>query len=204
VRFISLILLLTAPVAYISAQKDTVWHMVDTVPQRFYVIQKVERDGEKLPEIEIKEVTISVDRKLFTGFQLWKYERLVYNVKKAYPYSIIVRDKLKEVNAELEKLHDDKERKMYIKDIEKQVFKDYENDMKEMTITQGMILIRLIDRETQNTSYDLIKQYRGKITAAFWQGIARLFGTNLKAEYDPVGDDFLIELIISEIEAGRL
>jgi len=76
--------------------------------------------------------------------------------------------------------------------------------MKEMTVTQGMILIRLIDRETQNTSYDLIKEYRGKITAAFWQGIARLFGTNLKEEYDPVGDDFLIEMIIAEIDAGRL
>jgi hypothetical protein len=192
------------PLAYVSAQKDSVWHMVDTLQQRFYVIQKVERDGEKLPEIEIKEVTISGERKFFTGFQLWKYERLVYNVKKAYPYSIIVRDKLKDVNAALEKLPDDKERKKYIKDIEKQVFKDYENDMKEMTITQGMILIRLIDRETQNTSYDLIKEYRGKITAAFWQGIARLFGTNLKEEYDPVGDDFLIEMIIAEIDAGRL
>jgi hypothetical protein len=192
------------PLAYVSAQKDSVWHMVDTLQQRFYVIQKVERDGEKLPEIEIKEVTISGERKFFTGFQLWKYERLVYNVKKAYPYSIIVRDKLKDVNAALEKLPDDKERKKYIKDIEKQVFKDYENDMKEMTVTQGMILIRLIDRETQNTSYDLIKEYRGKITAAFWQGIARLFGTNLKEEYDPVGDDFLIEMIIAEIDAGRL
>ena len=192
------------PLAYISAQKDSTWHMVDTLQQRFYVIQNVERDGEKLPEIEIKEVTISGERKFFTGFQLWKYERLVYNVKKAYPYSIIVRDKLKDVNAALEKLPDDKERKKYIKDIEKQVFKDYENDMKEMTVTQGMILIRLIDRETQNTSYDLIKEYRGKITAAFWQGIARLFGTNLKEEYDPVGDDFLIEMIIAEIDAGRL
>ena len=192
------------PLAYVSAQKDSVWHMVDTLQQRFYVIQKVERDGEKLPEIEIKEVTISGERKFFTGFQLWKYERLVYNVKKAYPYSIIVRDKLKDVNAALEKLPDDKERKKYIKDIEKQVFKDYENDMKEMTVTQGMILIRLIDRETQNTSYDLIKEYRGKITAAFCQGIARLFGTNLKEEYDPVGDDFLIEMIIAEIDAGRL
>ena len=192
------------PLAYISAQKDSTWHMVDTLQQRFYVIQKVERDGEKLPEIEIKEVTISGERKFFTGFQLWKYERLVYNVKKAYPYSIIVRDKLKDVNAALEKLPDDKERKKYIKGIEKQVFKDYENDMKEMTVTQGMILIRLIDRETQNTSYDLIKEYRGKITAAFWQGIARLFGTNLKEEYDPVGDDFLIEMIIAEIDAGRL
>jgi Domain of unknown function (DUF4294) len=187
-----------------SAQKDSIWHKVDTIPQRFYVIQKVERDGEKLPEIEIKEVTILGERKLFTGFQYWKYERLVYNVKRVYPYSILVRDKLKDVNYALEKLPDDQTRKQYIKDVEKQVFKDYEGDMREMTITQGRILIRLIDRETQNTSYDLIKEYRGKINAAFWQGIARIFGTNLKEEYDPVGDDFLIEMIIGEIEAGRL
>ena len=73
-----------------------------------------------------------------------------------------------------------------------------------MTITQGRLLIKLIDRETQNTSYALIKDYRGKLSAAFWQGIARIFGTNLKEEYDPNGDDALIESIVQEIDAGRL
>jgi hypothetical protein len=73
-----------------------------------------------------------------------------------------------------------------------------------MTITQGRLLIKLIDRETQNTSYVLIKDYRGKLSAAFWQGIARIFGTNLKSEYDPEGEDALIESIIQEIDAGRL
>ena len=73
-----------------------------------------------------------------------------------------------------------------------------------MTISQGRLLIKLIDRETQNTSYDLIKDYRGKLSAAFWQGIARIFGTNLKEEYDRFGDDALIEIIIMEIESGRL
>jgi hypothetical protein len=73
-----------------------------------------------------------------------------------------------------------------------------------MTISQGRLLIKLIDRETQNTSYDLIKDYRGKFSAAFWQGIARIFGTNLKEEYDRFGDDALIEIILMEIESGRL
>ena len=191
-------------VASASAQKDSSRHKTDSLPDKFYVIQNVERDGEKLPEIEIKEVTILGERKLFPGFQYWRYERLVYNIKKVYPYSIIVRNKLEDINAALEKLPDDKERKKYIKDVEKQVFRDYEDDMREMTITQGKLLIKLIDRQTQNTSYDLIKEYRGKISASFWQGIARFFGTNLKEEYDPVGDDYLIEMIIREIEAGRL
>jgi hypothetical protein len=98
----------------------------------------------------------------------------------------------------------DKERREYLKKVEKDVFAEYEGDIRDMTITQGRLLIKLIDRETQNTSYVLIKDYRGKFAAAFWQGIARLFGTNLKEEYDPNGEDSLIESIIIEIEAGRL
>jgi hypothetical protein len=101
-------------------------------------------------------------------------------------------------------LKTEKERKAYIKSVEKDVFAEYADDMREMTITQGRLLIKLIDRETQNTSYVLIKDYRGKLAAAFWQGIARIFGTNLKEEYDPYGEDALIESIILEIEAGRL
>ena len=187
-----------------SAQKDSLRHKTDSTPDRFYVIQYVDRDGEKLPEIEIKEVTIEGKGKAQTNFQYWRYERLVNNVKRVYPYALIVRDKLRDVNAQLEKLPDDRERKKYIKSVEKQVFHDYEDDMRNMTFTQGMLLIRLIDRETENTSYDLIKEYRGSLSASFWQGIARIFGTNLKEEYDPYGDDFMIEKIIKEIESGRL
>jgi hypothetical protein len=197
-------LVLLFDVVSASAQKDTLKHKTDTLPDRFYVIQNVERDGEKLPEIEIKEVTISGKKRLFEGFQFWRYERMVYNVKKVYPYALIVRDKLNEVNTQLEQITDEKQKKRYLKDLEKEVFRNYEDDIREMTITQGRILIRLIDRETSNTSFDLIKEYRGKIAASFWQGVARIFGTNLKEAYDPVGDDLLIEMIILEIEQGRL
>jgi hypothetical protein len=186
------------------AQEDSLKHKSDTLPTRFYLLQNVERDGEKLPEIEIKEVTILGKRPLFEGFQFWRYERLVYNVKKVYPYALIVREKFKNVNATLEKMPDEKDRRNYLKEVEKQVFHDYEGDMRQMTISQGKILIKLIDRETNITSFDLIRQYRGKISASFWQGIARIFGTNLKEEYDPFVDDLLIENIISEIESGRL
>ena len=199
-----IILLIVIHVVAASAQKDSLKHKTDSLPDRFYVLQKVVRDGEKLPEIEIKEVPIVGSRKLFAGFQYWRYERLVYNIKRVYPYALIVKAKLKDVDAELGNLPDDKERKKYLKNIEKQVFHDYEDDISQLNITQGKLLIRLIDRETQNTSYDLIKEYRGKISAAFWQGIARFFGTNLKEEYDPSGDDALIEKIITEIESGRL
>jgi hypothetical protein len=104
----------------------------------------------------------------------------------------------------LESFKSEKERKDYMKEVEKEVFRDYEGEMQQMTLTQGKLLIKLIDRETRNTSYELIRDYRGKVPAAFWQGVARIFGTNLKAEYDPYGEDAIIERIVQEIEAGRL
>ena len=188
----------------ISGQGDTSRNKVDSLPDKFYVIQKVDRNGENLPEIEIKEISIYGEMKPASRFQAWRYERTIYNVKRVYPYSKIVRERLDKVNEDLKKITDEKERREYIKSFEKDVFRDYEDDMRHMTITQGRILIKLIDRETENTSYELIKEYRGNISAAFWQGIARIFGSNLKSEYDPDGDDYLIERIIYEIEMGRL
>jgi hypothetical protein len=116
----------------------------------------------------------------------------------------MVRVRLNQVNEALKNIPDEKSRKAYMKSVEKDVFAEYEDDMRQMTISQGRLLIKLIDRETQNTSYELIRDYRGKFSAGFWQSIARIFGTNLKEEYDPYGNDALIELLINEIEAGRL
>lgn len=185
-------------------QKETTRVRVDTLPESFIVIQKVNRDGETLPEMEIKEVTISGSKGNVSRLQRWRYEQLIYNVRRVYPYALIVRFKLDEVNAKLSQIPDESERKKYLKAFEKQVFREYEYDMRQLTITQGRLLIKLIDRETQNTSYDLIKTYRGGITAAFWQGIARIFGTNLKDKYDPYSEDAIIERIIYEIENGYL
>jgi len=179
----------------------------DTLPGRIYVLQKVNRDGVSLPEIEIKEVTVvgqqkSSPRRART--QLRQYDRLIYNLKKTYPYAVIVRERLREINAQLAEIQDEKEKKQFLKNVEKGILGEFEDDARSMTITQGRLLIKLIDRETQNTSYDLIKQYRGFLSAAFWQGIARIFGSNLKAEYDPYGEDALIELIVRDIETGWL
>ena len=80
----------------------------------------------------------------------------------------------------------------------------YKDELKKLTITQGRILIKLIDRETNNTSYYIIKEYRGSFSAFFWQSIARIFGENLKAEYNPEDEDKLIEDIVIRIENGQL
>lgn len=187
-----------------AGQTDSLKQSNDTVKGKSYLLQKVDRNGVVLPEVEIKEVTVYAHPKFPKKSDFRKYERLVYNLKRVYPYAVIVRNRLANVEADLVNIKTEKERKAYLKKVEKQVFADYEGDIRDMTITQGRLLIKLIDRETQNTSYVLIKDYRGKLAAAFWQGIARIFGTNLKEEYDPYGEDSLIESIILEIEAGRL
>lgn len=203
-RLISAILVFFLYVAESTGQIDSIKQKSDTLQGRSYLLQKVDRNGVTLPEVEIKEVTVYAHPQFPKKSDFRKYERLVYNLKKVYPYALIVRNKLLLVNSELGNIKNEKERKDYLKKVEKEVFADYEGDIRDMTITQGRLLIKLIDRETQNTSYALIKDYRGKLSAAFWQGIARIFGTNLKEEFDPNGDDALIESIVQEIDAGRL
>ncbi len=206
---IILLSLLISPV--INAQVDTAVtkdtapsRLVDTLPGNYYQLHATERDGIVLPEIELKEVYIVGREKTSRKFPFHRYQRLTYNLKKVYPYALVVRSKIGEINHVLEMIPDDKGRRKYLKNIEKDIFGEYEDDVRDMTITQGRLLIKLIDRETQNTSFELIRQYRGSFSASFWQAIARIFGTNLKAEYDPYGEDFIIELIIGEIDAGNL
>ena len=185
------------------AGQDTNWIKIDSIG-RYHLLQVIDRDGERLPEIELEDVVVVGRRTLGERFQAWRYERLVYNVKRVYPYSVMVRVRYWDVNRQLELIPDEKKRKEYLKQLEKELLGEFEDDMRKMTITQGRILIKLIDRETSNSSYDLIREYRSVITATFWQGIARIFGTNLKSKYDPEGEDYLIERIINEIELGRL
>jgi hypothetical protein len=187
-----------------AGQKDTSVFKSDTSQKRLFLLNEVERNGEKLPEVAIKEVTIIGKKGPARRAFYRRYDRLTYNVMKVYPYALIVRDKMAEVNQALESIENEKDRKQYLKGVEELVLGEYEDDMRDMTITQGKLLIKLIDRETQNTSYELIKLYRGGFSAAFWQGIARIFGTNLKAEYDPYGEDAAIEAIIHDIEQGLL
>jgi len=187
-----------------SGQTDTSKQVIDTLPENYYKLHTVERDGISLPEIDIKQVVIIGRPTSAKKFPFNRYQRLIYNLKKVYPYALVIRAKLNEANNQLAGLPDERERKKYLRQFEKNLFGEYEDDVRDMTITQGKLLIKLIDRETQNTSYILIRQYRGSFSAAFWQGIARIFGTNLKEEYDPFGDDALMERILIEIESGRL
>lgn len=203
-KLLSAILIFFIYISDATAQTDTLKQRNDTLQGRSFLLQKVNRNGVTMPEVEIKEVTVYAHPRFPRKSDFRKYERLIYNLKKVYPYALIVRSRLARVDADMRNFNNEIDRKEYLKKVEKDVFAEYEGAIRDMTITQGRLLIKLIDRETLNTSYTLIKDYRGKIAAAFWQGIARIFGTNLKEEYDPYGEDALIESIILEIDAGNL
>lgn len=158
--------------------------------------------NDTVPMIDLPEVRV-YERQDFEYLYLKRrYRRLISNVKRAYPYARIAGVRLKELDNYLATLETEKERKAYVDQAEKDIMNQFEQEVKKLTVTQGIILVKLIDRETGQTSYQVIKDLKGGITAFFWQGIARLFGNNLKAEYDPEDTDRIIEDIVLGIEAG--
>ena len=159
----------------------------------------IDDNGDTLPVVNIETVTVRHFKK---RRQQIKYDKLMRNVKKAYPYAIAARDELATMNSNLEGVTDPVEREAYIKDYEKQMFKRYEKELRALTISQGRILLKLVDREINNTAFELVQEYRGSFSAYFWQGVARIFGENLKSEYDPDEEDMYIEEIVLLIEAG--
>ena len=134
-----------------------------------------------------------------------RHRRLIRNVKAVYPYALDARRYFNELNAQLDTVSNKKERERITKSLEKEIIRRYTPVLENMTYTQGKILIRLIDRETERTSYQLLEDFRGKFSAKFWNTIAKIFRANLKQEYDPTqGEDKLIEHIIILYEAGLL
>ncbi|MFL5752925.1 MAG: DUF4294 domain-containing protein [Bacteroidia bacterium] len=148
-------------------------------------------------------VTIETQMSFKTRRQYAQWTRLKYNVKKVYPYAIVASARLKEYEQILDKMPNDAMRKAYMKEAEKKLEKEFGDQLKSLTITQGRILIKLIDRETGHSSYELVKQLRGNFSAFMWQSLASLFGSSLKTEYDGNGEDQMIELAIKQIEAGE-
>lgn len=133
-----------------------------------------------------------------------KYIRLVYNVKRAYPYAKIAAQVYRQVDDSVRKIPSKKLREEYVASVEADLKQRYEAELRKLTITQGRILIKLFYRETGNTTFDAVKEFRGSFEAFFWQALARIFGSNLKTRYDPEGEDRDIEEIVRMIEAGAL
>jgi hypothetical protein len=133
-----------------------------------------------------------------------RHRKLVRDFRKVYPLALVAKNKMAEFEAQLLALPSKSQQREFSRRIEKELIAEYTPTLKKMTVSQGRILLRLIDRETEYTSYSIVKEFRGGFVAGFWQGIARIFGHNLKDEYDPAERDRIIEQCVHLYEAGLL
>ena len=174
--------------------------------RNYYYIAPIVIDGDTIPQmvsLPLYKFSWRKGRKQKPMSQQ-EVTRLIYNVKKVYPIAKEANRRLQEMEAHMLTLPTEKERDAYTKQAEKDLKKEYTPVLKNMTFSQGKILIKLIDRETSETSYELVRRLRNGFTAFFWQGIARIFGANLKDTYQVDGEDKAIEQIILLYEAGMI
>lgn len=132
------------------------------------------------------------------------YWKTVRDVKKTLPFAKELTLEMQVADQQLALLADDKARRKWWRQYEKYLFRKYEDDLRHMTASQGQMLMKLMDRESDRTSYDIIKHYRGKASANFWQFVAKLFKNDLKEEYDASDKDRIVERVINLVEAGQL
>jgi hypothetical protein len=165
----------------------------------------VSENNDTLPTIDLKEVTIIASRNLLTPDEIRRNKRLIRNIKIVLPYAKLAKNKLYDLNNRMLTMSE-KERKEFMKIAEKEIEQEYGEQLKKMTFSQGNLLIKLVDRETGSSSYALVKELRGSFRAFFYQTFAKVFGYDLKAEYDPKNNkrDNLIERVVRAIELKQI
>jgi len=176
----------------------------DSLKAHKYKLPYIIVDDDTVPVVNLPMVTVMdfSDPEIMKNLQA--YYRLRFNVIKVYPYAKLAAVKLNEMNEHVATLKNDREKRKYIRETEKQMKADFEDQIKNLSINQGNVLIKLINRETGNTSYELIKDLRGSFNAFFAQGLAKIFGHDLKDTYEPQGKDKTIEDIVQQIESGQI
>lgn len=176
-------------------------------------LDRVKRAKVVAGRVEAPDTVLLVDHYAITIYpryvflnkrQQEKYDRLVYNVKKVWPYAKIIQRVYWELEDSIGKIPTESAQREFVKEQEKKLRAEFEDELIRLTITQGRILIKLVDRQTGSTTYQVIKELKGGFSAFIFQGVARLFGSNLKSEYDAKEEDKMIEHIISRIENGTL
>ena len=156
-------------------------------------------NGDSIAVIHITPV-----RKYARKPDMRRYARMVRAVKRVYPIAEEAKTLMASMEQELLALPNKKQQKLYIKGIEKRLVREYTPVIKKMTIYDGKVLLKLIDRQVDNTAFEIIKEFRGGFEAGMWQALAKIFGNNLKTDYDPEKDDKLLEYVVTLYEKGLL
>ena len=213
-RFFFLLLWFCA--ANLTAQTDTfideeellpmgVKEMPSLINLQFYRYKKPEIvDGDTMWTYLMPELPVYKPLRFKNKREKQKYDRLVYNVKKVLPLAKLANMMLTETYEVLETLPTKEEKNAHIKQVEKDIKAQYTPVMKKLTFSQGKLLIKLIDRECNQEAYEIVRAFLGPARAAFYQIFAWTFKASLKKEYDPEGEDAMIERIVRQVETGQL
>ena len=186
---IGLCILMCCSLQYVNAQKVKIFRGVIV-------------DRDTIANIPLNNVYILGFKEGTSNKEKRRKTRIVNNILKVYPYARTAAQVLEKYDKMLVGLPE-KEQKALMKEAEKNLRKQYLGDIEKMTFTQGIILLKLVDRETGKTTYKIVDELRGSFQAFFYQSIARLFKYNLKNNYDPKGKDKEIEQIVRMIEDGE-
>ncbi len=182
------------------------WATNDDAPvvEPTVLTSKVLYKGDSIPYMEMGNVYVYPERKFKSKKQERAYLRLVRNVKKTLPIAKEARAMMIETYEFLETLPNEKARREHLKRVEKDVMNTYKPRMKKLTYAQGKLLIKLVHRECNSSSYEIVKAFLGPLRAGFYQTFAAIFGASLRKKWDPEGDDKMAEQVILMVEAGQL
>ena len=167
-------------------------------------VSKVMHEGDSIPFMEMNNVYVYPQLVFKNAKQANNYMRLVRNVKIVLPIAKEVNSIILETYEFLETLPDKKAKEEHMTRVEKCIMEQYKPRMKKLTYSQGKLLIKLIYRECNSSSYDILKAFLGPIRAGFWQAFSSIFGASLKKEYNAEGTDRLTERVVRMVEAGQI
>lgn len=169
-----------------------------------YKVPAIIYNGDTIPHITLRLVYVYPELKFKNKRQERYYYKLVRDVKKTLPLAKEVRNAVIETYEYLETLPDEEAKQKHIKAVEKDLKKQYTPRMKKLTFSQGKLLIKLVDRECNQSSFQLVRAFMGPFKAGFYQTFAALFGASLKKEYHPDDEDKMIERVATLVENGQL
>ena len=172
--------------------------------QRWRYRNPVIQDGDTMWCYLLPELPVYAPLRFRSAHQQRTYNRLVYNVKKVLPLAQQVNSMIAETYEVLEQLPDKKSKEAHMRAVEKSIMEQYKPEMKKLTYSQGKLLIKLVDRECNQSSYEIVQAFFGPAKAAFYQVFAWSFRASLKKEYRPEDDDKLIERVVRQVETGQL
>lgn len=168
----------------------------DTIVVEAYITT----EGDTIPSSSLEPVYTSGVLRGKWKKKYAEWTRLRNAVYVTYPYAITASAVMNDINAKLVGVTDKKQRKAIIQSREKELKKEFADKLTQLSVYQGKVLMKLIYRQTGNNCYEIIEDYKGKFDVKFWQTVALIFGSNLKQNYDPNGDDQVMEMIVLDVE----